>query len=306
MFEKKVLNIYSIIIGIFFLISGIGKVIDTTGFSILIYQYGFKYFTILSPLIVLIEILIGLVLILLINPKRCAAISFVMLVIFTSAFAYAHFENGINDCGCLGSVEHTSLPPAFSFIRNFILLSISLIVWVKYPKITKYEVAKWKKYLLAFLMSVAIFTTGFTFKIPADFKIKKELNNKYQNKNIRNTILAEYVNLPQDKTYLIFCFSYTCPHCLNSIENLRQYKRSNTVDSLITFATGKEKDKIAFFQTFNPDFYVKDLSHETMQKIVDFFPTTFYIKHDTVKVVVQGELPSYVIFNKQYESINNN
>jgi len=44
MFEKRILNIYSVIIGALFIISGIGKVIDTTAFSNLIFQYGLGYF----------------------------------------------------------------------------------------------------------------------------------------------------------------------------------------------------------------------------------------------------------------------
>ena len=33
MFEKGILKVYSIIIGVLFIISGLGKVIDTSGFS---------------------------------------------------------------------------------------------------------------------------------------------------------------------------------------------------------------------------------------------------------------------------------
>ena len=82
MFEKRILNIYSVIIGIFFIISGIAKVIDTAAFSNLIYQYGFGYLMILSPLIIIAEILLGLFLILLINPKRNSLFSFILLMIF--------------------------------------------------------------------------------------------------------------------------------------------------------------------------------------------------------------------------------
>ena len=60
MFEKRILNIFSILVGALFIISGIGKVIDTAGFSNLILQYGLGYLMILSPIIVLFEILLGL------------------------------------------------------------------------------------------------------------------------------------------------------------------------------------------------------------------------------------------------------
>jgi uncharacterized membrane protein YphA (DoxX/SURF4 family) len=298
MFEKKTLNIYSIIIGVFFLISGAGKITDTAGFSNLIYQYGLGYFMILSPLIVLVEILLGLFLILLISPKRYSRISLVFLIIFTISFAYAHFKNGVNDCGCFGSIQETNLPPIFSFIRNFILMAMSLILWIKYPK-EKTETAKWKKYLIVSVMSISIFTAGFTFQTPYFLRSKKEIH-KFQNQNIKNTELSNYVSTSRDSSYLIFCFSYTCPYCWNSIENLRQYKKTNTVDRVVVFAIGKPKDKLIFEQNFHPDFTIKDLPKEAMNKLTTAYPTAFYVEHDTVKVIIQSELPSPFIFKKRY------
>ena len=95
MFEKKFLNVYSIIVGSFFLISGIGKALNTALFSQLIYSYGFKYLMVFAPLIVLIEIVLGLALILLINPKRHSFFAFLFLIIFTVMFLYANLKNGV-------------------------------------------------------------------------------------------------------------------------------------------------------------------------------------------------------------------
>jgi uncharacterized membrane protein YphA (DoxX/SURF4 family) len=303
MFEKRVLNIYSVIIGALFIISGIGKAIDTAGFNNLIYQYGLGYLMILSPFIVLFEILIGLFLVLLINPKRYSMISFVLLVIFTISFAYAHFKNGINDCGCFGTMQPSNIPFIFSFIRNIILIAMALILWIKYPK-EKMEIAKWKKYLIVSVMSISIFTAGFTFRMPYFLTSKKEIH-KFQNQNIKNTELSKYIKTSPDSTYLFFCFSYTCPHCWNSIENLRQYKKSNTVDSVIAFATGADSSKLFFIQNFNPDFYIRDLPLDTMLKLTNLFPTSFYVEHDTIKAVIEGELPSHIIFKNQYILPNN-
>ena len=83
MFDKKILNIYSIIIGALFIVSGLGKIANTAGFSELISNYGLGIFKYLSPVIVLFEILIGLFLVLLINPKRYSFISFCLLIVFT-------------------------------------------------------------------------------------------------------------------------------------------------------------------------------------------------------------------------------
>ena len=151
MFEKKILNIYAIITGLFFLISGVGKVIDTAAFSDLIYQYGFGYLMILSPVIVIAEILTGICLMLLIKPKFYSLIAFILLVIFTMAFAYAHFMHGINDCGCFGTLKHSESSAALPFFRNFILMLMSLFVFLKYPK-ENTETDNWKKYLAQMVM----------------------------------------------------------------------------------------------------------------------------------------------------------
>ncbi|MDD5571462.1 MAG: hypothetical protein PHD97_09965 [Bacteroidales bacterium] len=302
MFEKRILNIYSVIIGIFFIISGIGKVIDTAAFSTLIYQYGLGYSMILSPLIVLIEILLGLFLILLINPKRYSLYSFILLVVFTISFAYAHFKNGINDCGCFGTLQHADMPPSLSFARNFILIIMSFVLWLKYPK-ERTETLKWKKNLVLSVMFISIFAAGFTFKTPFFFKSKKE-SHKFQNQNINNTELSKYIKTSADSTYLFFCFTYTCPHCWNSIENLRQFIKSKAVDSVMIFAAGENSDKLFFEKNFHPDFNIKELPAEKMDKLTDAYPTAFYVEHDTVKVIIQSVLPSPITFNKHYKSSN--
>lgn len=299
MFAKRILNFYSIVIGIIFIISGAGKVIDTTGFSNLIYQYGFKYLMILSPLIVITEVLLGLLLILLINPKRYSFFSFILLIVFTLAFTYAHFKNGINDCGCFGTLQPSNIPPFITFIRNLILLIMSFIVWRKYPESNFRQHAKWKKYVIITLMSLAIFISGFTFKIPAFFQ-NNSGEHRYLNQHIINTEFSNYIQTEIGNSYLIFCFTYKCPHCWNSIGNLHQFIKSSTIDSVIVFGSGEPDDENYFHQNFHPDFAITDLPAETMSEIVDFVPTAFYVKNDTIKVIIQSELPSPVTFNEYY------
>jgi len=303
MFEKKILNVYAVITGLLFIISGAGKVIDTAAFSNLIYQYGLGYLMILSPVIVITEILIGISLMLLINPRLYSLFAFILLMVFTIAFAYAHFRYGVNDCGCFGTLKHTNISPIFPFLRNSILLLMSLLVFLKYPK-EKIETVKWKKNLVQMVMYPAIFIAGFSFTTP--FFLQPGIaKHPFQNQNIKNTELSKYIKTSPDSTYLFFCFSYTCPHCWNSIENLRQYKKSNTVDSVIAFATGADSSKLFFIQNFNPDFYIRDLPLDTMLKLTNLFPTSFYVEHDTIKAIIEGELPSHIIFKNQYILPNN-
>src|ERR1035437_4601779 len=127
MFEKKTLNFYSMIIGVLFIISGLGKAVDVAGFTTLIGQYGLAFFAPLAPVIILFEILLGLSLLLLFNPKRDSIVAHCMLIIFTLLFAFAHFVYKVNDCGCFGAIRNTNFPPIISFIRNFILIGMSFL-----------------------------------------------------------------------------------------------------------------------------------------------------------------------------------
>ena len=229
-------------------------------------------------------------------------IAFVLLVIFTIAFGYAHYKNGINDCGCFGSIQPSKVPFIFSFIRNIILIAMTLILWIKYPG-EKMKTSKWKKYLIFVIMCISIFTAGFTFKTPY-FLMSKGETHTFQNQNIKNTELSKYIKTSPDSTYLFFCFSYTCPYCWNSIENLRQYKKTNTVDSVVVFAIGGPKDRLIFNQTFHPDFTINDLNIQAMDKLTTSYPTAFYVVHDTIKGIIQSELPSPFIFRKTY-NLNN-
>lgn len=303
MFEKKILHIYAVITGLFFIISGAGKVLDTTAFSNLIYQYGLGYLMILSPVIVLAEILIGISLILLIKPRLFSLLAFILLFLFTFAFAYGHFVYGINDCGCFGTLIHTNISPALIFVRNIILMLMSLFVFLKYPE-EKTQIVNWKKYLVQIIMYPAIFIAGLSFTTP-DFLKPDTAKHPFQNQNIKNTQLSNYVKTSPDSTYLVFCFSYTCPHCWNSVENLRQFIKNKTVDRVIAIATGETSDKIIFIDNFKPDFIITDLPLKTISNFTDIFPTAFYVEHDTIKTIIQSVLPSPVTFKKQYILANN-
>jgi len=146
-------------------------------------------------------------------------------------------------------------------------------------------------------MCISVFTAGLTFRTPY-FLTSNNDNHKFQFQNIKNTELSKYIKTSPDRTYLIFCFSYTCPHCWNSIENLRSYIRTKAVDSVVVLSVGEQKDRLVFEQNFKPDFTIKELSAGAMDKLTMAYPTTFYVANDTVKIVIQSELPSAFTLNK--------
>jgi len=295
-------KIICIIIGSIYLLSGIGKVVNVVAFEMLIANYGFESLQILAPFIILGELALGVCLVLWIKPKITSLLSLILLVIFTTAFTYAHFKNGINDCGCFGMFNLNQQSPISTYIRNIILFGMSLFVFIKTSKENP-PIENWKKYsIIAFFIPI-VFVCGFTFRIPQNlYKIKQ---HQYLNKAIKETILSDYLQTAKDSTYLIYCFSYTCPHCWNSIENYKSFKTTGMIDSIIAISLVSADTSIsfqnrnAFTEHFGTNLVNYELiNDEPIQTVISSVPTSFYIENDTIKYVIESALPSPFIFQK--------
>jgi len=295
----KTLKIYSIVLGIFFLISGFGKITDSFSFAILIQQYGFKSLMFLSPFIAILEVMLGLFLLLTIYVKRSAQISFFLLLIFTTAFAYGYFVNGIEDCGCFGTIKKLSTPPLLSFIRNFILLLISLLVWIKYP-LENFSLKGWKQIVVMVIASISFFSSGLTFNLLYVKNVVVQKKEKApKSKYIKKTTLNNFVNTHPDSTYVIFAFSYSCPHCLNSIENVNKYVENGVVDKVIGLGTGSEEQKSEFYEYFKPKFEVRHLERKDFATISTKVPIIFFVKNDSIKFIINNVAPSVLTLEKE-------
>jgi len=100
----------------------------------------------------------------------------------------------------------------------------------------------------------------------------------------------------QDSTYLVFVFTYICPHCLNSIENLKQYEPAGIVDKVIGIALENSVAEKQFREVFKPEFQIKNYSSTILFHLTNTFPQTYYIKNDSIILVLSGELPCSYVF----------
>ena len=235
-------------------------------------------------------------------------LSMILLVIFTLAFTYAHFVNGINDCGCFGMFNLTQQSPNSTYIRNILLFGMSLFVFIISSK-KNLLIENWKKYSIIVFFIPIIFICGFTFRIPQNlYKIKQ---HQYLNKPIKETVFTDYLQTAKGHSYLIYCFSYTCPHCWNSIENYKSFKTTGIVDSIIAISLVSANTSINFQDRndFTEKFGTGLVSYElindmSMQTVISSVPTSFYIENDTIKQVIESELPSPFIFQKFIKNRN--
>jgi uncharacterized membrane protein YphA (DoxX/SURF4 family) len=292
---KVISIILSIITGLVFLLSGFGKMLDTKQFYDLIVNYGFPSLAVIAPLIILVEISIGLGLLLLIQTRKISILAGLALVSFTSLYLYTYLVHGITDCGCFGKIKILELSPFAVFIRNILLLGMTVFIFIfSSQKKVKYFHIKITACFL--VMIISSFISGYTFR--GEMFKKSKIHPSF-GKSIYETALPQLDTFSTDSTYLVYIFSYECETCWNYMENLKQYYHSPLFDRFIVFAAGEDTNK-EFENFFKPEFEIKPVNEEILYSITHVAPTLLYIQQDTVKHVIQGSLPSIYLFEKNY------
>ncbi|MCH9660583.1 MAG: DoxX family protein [Bacteroidetes bacterium] len=134
---KILVGFVRIFVGIFFIISGLVKLIDPIGFSFKLQDYfapdilnlpAMEPFALwLSVIVVVFEVLLGVMLILG-YAKRFTLLSLLgMIVFFTFLTFYSAYYNKVTDCGCFGSAM--KMEPWTSFWKDIVLLVLVLILF---------------------------------------------------------------------------------------------------------------------------------------------------------------------------------
>lgn len=284
--------ILSIIVGLIFCLSGFGKLVNVFAFQSLIIQYGLGEVHLLAPFIVIFEICAGAFFILSIYRRIISCLTFILTFLFTIAFSYAYIVNGITDCGCFGFVGLTSNIILF-YVRNLFLI-ISLLFLFFVSKKEDYNIDYWKRTILITIMLPTFFIAGMTYQ-PTAFR---KMDNSLKGKNVNSSFLDDYDCIGKSKQ-LLFFFSYSCPHCLNSIENYKSYIKNNVVDTAFAYVIIGEDEvendslRNSFYSYFD-DILVKEIYKTELQEI-ELFPTAYLITNDTISVVIEGTLPHYSV-----------
>ncbi|MBQ6726827.1 MAG: DoxX family protein [Bacteroidales bacterium] len=281
-------RVFSVVAGIAFLLSGFMKLPDVSGFQNLIIQYGFPYLNYLAPLIILLEILLGMALVLGVFQRGTAIASIIVLFFFTVAYTYGYLVNSVEDCGCFGGLVKSS--PAITYIRNIVLIAILIIV-VCLEKGCFSIVPKWKVVILLSVMIPSVFTAGLSFRI----NTHHSKSHPFEGKEVSETSLKKYV-AEDGKSKLVLFMSYQCQHCWNSIENYKAYIESGFVDTALCYAlcskTLSEYDSTAIlFKESYPEVKCQDLFRDSAD-FIEATPTAFIIEDNKVSKIIIGGVPS--------------
>jgi hypothetical protein len=300
--ERRI-KIYAIIVGIVFLVSGFGKALATDDFSYLIIQYGWGAVSDVALLVIGVEVIAGLLLFFYIQLKKTSLAAIALLAVFTCIYAYGYFFKDIEDCGCFGSVSVLNTSFGFTLIRNAVLLYMLIDIWKNGNNIIS-PVKTWTIMFITAILCVASFISGLTYT-NSNMIYSGAQKSQYTGTPVQNSALRDLVSTSKDSTYLVFAFMYSCPHCLNSIENLKQYESLGVVDKVIAVTLKDSIKERLFINTFNPDFTIQTYEPQTLLRLTNNFPTSYYIRNDTVKLEIRGELPCGYVLSQQLRKIRN-
>ena len=288
---NKTTQILSLLAGIVFLVSGIGKSVASYEFSQILTQYGFDTFRFLAPLIIVFEVVAGLLLFLGIRMRQTSLLSLCFVAVLSLVYLYGYFWGNITDCGCFGYFSFLNTSPFFTCIRNLVLLGILLYIFLKNNYLRK-QADKSELVIMAVIVCAVCSVTGYTFVEHKIDATRYFTEGKNINMEVKNTILGEFLKPSKDSTYFVFVFSYSCPHCFNSVENLKQYERLGVVDKVLALSfTADSVTKAKFNEIFHPDFQIKDYPPAQLFRLTNQFPVSYYIEKNIIRMEIRGLLP---------------
>ncbi len=292
----------SFILGLFFIISGIGKMLETHVFVSDVVSYGIpEKLANLAILIPTFEIILGLMLLFFIRSRDMALISLVTMVIFTLGFAYGHFVEGVEDCGCFGAFEALSTPPWVSFLRNFILIAMAFLL-MKNPIKHSGVVQQWQWASMIVALLVSGIWSGQTSVDPVvntaganatnASSSLEALNDPLLNKNVSQTALSSVGTFEENKRYLVFVFSPTCPHCWDATENVKAYKEVGLVDEIYGVVVQGAQGTPMYVERFQPNFEIKQIPQADILRLTNAYPKIFYVTRNTIKNIQYSDIKS--------------
>ena len=295
--ETLVEDIVQMFLGLAFIVSGLSKAFAANYFGRILSSYGCEMFFWLSPVIILGELLLGLCMFWNIYPKLSTAIMATVLICFTGIYMYGHLALGLRDCGCYGKIKFLNLSGNALYIRNLLFICGALWLFSHSKSVAK-PISKTIISVSSSILIVAAFISGYT--LPG----RKSNNIPIIAKDFRpvaleNHPLNGYIGTSVDSTYLVTVFSYSCPHCINSMGNIEQFEKFNIVDKVIGLGAYNEDNADDFRKVLTPSFYVTNYTYEQISNLTLEFPTTYFIRNDSIVNTIQGEVPSAYFYMKE-------
>jgi thiol-disulfide isomerase/thioredoxin len=287
--------IIRLLLGAFFIITAILKLLTVEQFELYIYSFDIMNFvlaTVAARAIITFEFLLGTFLILKCFYKQVWYLTMITLIGFTFFLIYAAIFRNDANCHCMGDL--VVMKPLPSIIKN--LISIALLIFIKNQTEIKF---RFKKLVIVLLVAVAIIVPFIVF--PMDvlynkmFTKEEELINtkafeEYKQDSIFQTAFmvqldsTVYQNKVDSGNYLIGFISSGCKYCKVGNAKLHQLVSCNNID--------KTKIKFVIFgDSTSTEIFKKETETSDYQYVI--------MKHDADDFykflgITNGSFPKYL------------
>lgn len=292
---KYLSYISTIVLGVIFLFSAFAKAWDAEAFADMLLQYGPQWFSIGAPIIIMAEAILGMALVLRAKTRWSAICADCFLVIVSAIFAYGVLAKGIQDCGCFGVFSKLFTgKPWVTFVRNALFVAISIPAILDSNRKVRYVYPK--VCLTIVVAAMACFVCGLSmrksYKLPKISQVRSNNRSKVMEK------LNEIYSFNSDSTYVVYLFSFTCPHCQNSFANVQQFQQFNVADKVIGIAVEDQEAQERFYRIYKPEIDIITIPKEQMELITNQLPIGMSIRENSIKKAEVGFITSPGLFLK--------
>ena len=273
-------------VGVVLLLSALLKAYDATAFADALVAYRVPFLPYGAPLIIMLEAYLGMACLLSMRQRLTAVLGIGFLMVAFGIYAFAYMRHPIPDCGCFGRFHLWEDTPWRVLGRNilltFCLLPAACIREVSEPTDRKIGI------YLAIALSLIAFMTGFSFR---QAKVLRRDNVAFQPIAITDHPLSKYLSLQRNQRGLVYCFSYSCPHCINSLRNVEAYHQYHILDSVVGIAMDDSLAQSAFTSRFPLSIPILLLPKKEIAQMAISLPTAFWVEGDTICAVTTGLVP---------------
>lgn len=287
--NKYLSYISSTLLGLTFLVSAFTKAWDAEAFADTLLRYGPQWFSIGAPIIILIESVLGTMLLLRLHVRWCAWISDAFLIIVSAIYAYGWLSKGITSCGCFGILSTIyEGKPYITFVRNVLLICISIPALIYYPK--KESNTGIKVAAILVISAAACFICGLAMR--KSFVLPRLSSVKIDNRSKIMENLETIYPFSKDSTYFVYLFSFTCPHCQNSFANVQQYEQLHVADKVVGIAVENTEAQERFYRIYHPEIEILTISKDKMSQISGQLPIGMLIENNSIERIEGGFITS--------------
>lgn len=275
--KERISYYVRLLVGVVFLLSALLKATETATFADLMCQYGAQWLGLGAPVIIFVELILGVLLIFNIHPRWISLASSIFIVVVSAVFLYGLIFKDITDCGCFGPLTWLNSKPWLTFLRNGVLLALLIPSLLKPQQGTNLSISS--IVFMAVIGIAVMFMCGFSIH---GAKCLQKSQNSFEPIPLKDSKLSELISCSSDSTYMVFAFSYSCPYCQNSIGNVNQYQQMGYVDKVIGIAIEDSVAHERFERLFDINFTIKEVSQWTMAHLTNTLPTVYFIRHDSI------------------------